>query len=202
MIEVFFATMNKDKIIKMQNRLKDLDIKIITPYDRNINIEIEENGKNVIENATLKAKAYFDKVNIPTIATDSSLYVEKFDVQPGLFVKRINGVPLDDDKLEEYYINQLNKVGGKSNAFYVTGIVLVQDENINSIEIKEDNFTFTSKKCEDKRNFDPLSRLEYDEKIKKYFCQLNENEMQERGYSFDKEARKFIKNNLIESNNN
>lgn len=38
MIEVFFATMNKDKIIKMQNRLKDLDIKIITPYDININI--------------------------------------------------------------------------------------------------------------------------------------------------------------------
>ena len=202
MIEVFFATMNKDKIIKMKNRLKDLDIKIITPYDRNINIEIEENGKNVIENATLKAKAYFDKVNIPTIATDSSLYVEKFDVQPGLFVKRINGVPLDDDKLEEYYINQLNKVGGMSNAFYVTGIVLVQDENINSIEIKEDNFTFTSKKCEDKRNFDTLSRLEYDEKIKKYFCQLNENEMQERGYRFDKEVRKFIKNNLIKLNNN
>ena len=125
MIEVFFATMNKDKIIKMKNRLKDLDVNIITPYDRNIKIEIEENGKNVIENATLKAKAYFDKVKIPTIATDSSLYVEKFDVQPGLFVKRINGVPLDDDKLEEYYINQLNKVGGKSNAFYVTGIVLV-----------------------------------------------------------------------------
>ena len=82
MIEVFFATMNKDKIIKMQNRLKDLDIKIITPYDININIEIEENGKNVIENATLKTKAYFDKVKIPTIATDSSLYVEKFDIQP------------------------------------------------------------------------------------------------------------------------
>ena len=202
MIEVFFATMNKDKIIKMKNRLKDLDIKIITPYDRNIKIEIEENGKNVIENATLKAKAYFDKVKIPTIATDSSLYVEKFDVQPGLFVKRINGVSLDDDNLEAYYINQLNKVGGKSNAFYVTGIVLVQDENINSIEIKEDNFTFTSKKCEDKRNFDTLSRLEYDEKIKKYFCQLNENEMQERGYRFDKEVRKFIKNNLIKLNNN
>lgn len=201
-MEVFFATMNKDKIIKMKNRLKDLDVNIITPYDRNIKIEIEENGKNVIENATLKAKAYFDKVKIPTIATDSSLYVEKFDIQPGLFVKRINGVSLDDDNLEAYYINQLNKVGGKSNAFYVTGIVLVQDENVKSIEIKEDNFTFTSKKCKDKRNFDTLSRLEYDEKLKKYFCQLNENEMQERGYRFDKEVRKFIKNNLIKLNNN
>ena len=100
MTEIFFATMNKDKIMKMKNRLKNLDIKIITPYDKNYNIEIQENGKSVIENATLKAKAYFDKTQIPTIATDSALYVEEFDIQPGLFVKRINGVTLEEDKLE------------------------------------------------------------------------------------------------------
>ena len=200
MIEVFFATMNKDKIMKMKNRLKDLDINLVTPYDISISIEIEENGENVIENATLKAKAYFDKIKIPTIATDSALYVEKFEVQPGLFVKRINGVTLDDEKLEEHYINELNKVGGKSNAFYVTGIVIVQCGKVDSIEIKEDNFTFTSKIYEGKRGLDPLGRLEYDDKIKKYFCQLNENEMDKRGYCFDIEAKKFIISKLINSN--
>ena len=197
MKEIFFATTNKDKIMKMKNRLKNLDIKIITPYDNNINIKIEENGKTVIENAKLKAKAYFDKIQIPTIATDSALYVEKFDSQPGLFVKRINGVTLNDDKLEEHYINELNKVGGKSKAFYITGIVLVQKEKVSSIEIKEEDFIFTSKVCEEKRNFDPLSRLEYDETLKKYFCQLNEIEIDKRGYKFDVEAKKFIKDNLI-----
>lgn len=197
MIEVFFATKNKDKIIKMRNRLKGLDIKVITPYDINVNIEIEENGSNVIENATLKARAYFDKIKIPTIATDSSLYVEKFDVQPGLFIKRINGVTLNDDELEEHYINELNKVGGTSKAFYVTGLVLVQDGKVNSIEIKEDEFIFTSNVCKHNRNYDPLSRLEYDEKIGKYFCELDEIEMDKRGYNFDKEAREFIKNNIM-----
>lgn len=197
MIEVFFATKNKDKIIKMRNRLKGLDIKVITPYDINVNIEIEENGSNVIENATLKARAYFDKIKFPTIATDSSLYVEKFDVQPGLFIKRINGVTLNDDELEEHYINELNKVGGTSKAFYVTGLVLVQDGKVNSIEIKEDEFIFTSNVCKHNRNYDPLSRLEYDEKIGKYFCELDEIEMDKRGYNFDKEAREFIKNNIM-----
>ena len=197
MIEVFFATKNKDKIIKMRNRLKGLDIKVITPYDINVNIEIEENGSNVIENATLKARAYFDKIKIPTIATDSSLYVEKFDVQPGLFIKRINGVTLNDDELEEHYINELNKVGGTSKAFYVTGLVLVQDGKVNSIEIKEDEFIFTSNLCKHNRNYDPLSRLEYDEKIGKYFCELDKIEMDKRGYNFDKEAREFIKNNIM-----
>lgn len=195
-MEVFFATKNKDKIIKMKNRLKELDIKVITPYDINVNIEIEENGSNVIENAALKAKAYFDKVKIPTLATDSSLYVEKFDVQPGLFIKRINGVTLNDDELEEHYINELNKVGGSSIAFYVTGLVLVQDDSVSSVEIKEDEFIFTSNVCQQKRNFDPLSRLEYDPKIGKYFCELDENEMEKRGYKFDKKARKFIENGL------
>ena len=197
MIEVFFATKNKDKIIKMRNRLKGLDIKVITPYDINVNIEIEENGSNVIENATLKARAYFDKIKIPTIATDSSLYVEKFDIQPGLFIKRINGVTLNDDELEEHYINELNKVGGTSRAFYVTGLVLVRDGKVNSIQIKEDEFIFTSNVCKNNRNYDPLSRLEYDEKIGKYFCELDETEMDKRGYNFDKEAREFIKNNIM-----
>ena len=197
MIEVFFATKNKDKIIKMRNRLKGLDIKVITPYDNNVNIEIEENGSNVIENATLKARAYFDKIKIPTIATDSSLYVEKFDIQPGLFIKRINGVTLNDDELEEHYINELNKVGGTSRAFYVTGLVLVRDGKVNSIQIKEDEFIFTSNVCKNNRNYDPLSRLEYDEKIGKYFCELDEIEMDKRGYNFDKEAREFIKNNIM-----
>ena len=197
MIEVFFATKNKDKIIKMRNRLKGLNIKVITPYDINVNIDIEENGSSVIENATLKARAYFDKIKIPTIATDSSLYVEKFDVQPGLFIKRINGVTLNDDELEEHYINELNKIGGTSKAFYVTGLVLVQDGKVNSIEIKEDEFIFTSNVCKHNRNYDPLSRLEYDEKIGKYFCELDEIEMDKRGYNFDKEAREFIKNNIM-----
>lgn len=197
MTEIFFATMNKDKIIKMKNRLKNLDIKIVTPYDNNLNLEIQENGKNVIENATLKAKAYFDKTKIPTIATDSALYVEKFDIQPGLFVKRINGVTLEEDKLEEHYIHELNKVGGTSKAYYITGIVLVQKNKISSIQIKEEDFIFTSRICEGERNFNPLSRLEYDEKIKKYFCQLNEIEIDKRGYRFDAEAKKFIEDALM-----
>lgn len=196
MTKLFFASKNKDKIIKMKNRLKNLPIKVLTPYDLDINIDIDENGTNVIENATLKAKAYCEKVKTPTVATDSSLYVEKFKHQPGLFVKRINGVELSEDDLEKHYINELNKIGGKSSAYYITGLVLVQNNNVNSIEIKEDDFIFTSDRCEDRRSYDPLSRLEYDIKMEKYFCQLTADEMDSRGYRFDKKVRDFIERNL------
>lgn len=192
MKELFFATENKDKILKMKNRLKDFNIKVLTPYDIDKYIDINENGSNVIENAMLKANAYYKIVRIPTVATDSSLYVEKFKQQPGLFIQRINGVKLNNIELEEYYINELNKIGGKSKAYYVTGVVLVQNDNVSSIEIKEDEFIFTSNRCEGERNYDPLSRLEYDEELKKYFCQLTVDELNARDYIFDEKAREFI----------
>ena len=196
MKELFFATKNKDKILKMKNRLRDLNLKIITPYDIDTDININENRKNVIENALLKAEEYYKIVKVPTVATDSSLYVEKFEHQPGLFIKRINGITLNDNELEKYYINELNKIGGKSKAYYVTGVVLVQNDNVSSIEIKEDEFIFTSNVCNEKRNDDPLSRLEYDEKLKKYFCELTVDELNARGYIFDEKTKNFIETKL------
>lgn len=134
---------------------------------------------------------------MPTIATDSSLYVEKFKNQPGLFVRRVNGISLSDNELENYYIDELNKVGGKSKAYYITGLVLVQKENIKSIEIKEDEFIFTSNLCLESRNADPLSRLEYDEMLNKYFCELTKEEVKAREYTFDKQVINFIMHNIL-----
>ena len=79
MKSLFFATRNKNKIENMEYRLRDYDIKLITPYDLNIDLDINENGKTVTENALIKAKAYYKKTNIPTIAGDSALFVEKFN---------------------------------------------------------------------------------------------------------------------------
>lgn len=75
----------------MKERIKGLDIEIISPKDLNIDIKVNEDGKNVIENAMIKAKAYYGITQIPTIAGDTALYIEKFEQQPGLYVHRING---------------------------------------------------------------------------------------------------------------
>ena len=57
MKKLFYATKNKFKVQSMKNRLNGFDIEIITPYDLNIDIDIEEDGNTVIENATKKAQA-------------------------------------------------------------------------------------------------------------------------------------------------
>ena len=162
-----------------------------------INISVNEDGDNVIQNAKIKAYAYYEKVNMPVIAGDSSLYVDKFENQPGLFVKRVNGNYLGDDDLENYYIEQLNKVGGFSKAHYVTGLVLISNNCCKSIEIREDDFLFTATKYDGVRSDDPLGRLEYDLELNKYFCCLNDEEINSRGYIFDIKVKEFIKNNLF-----
>ena len=196
MKSLFFATRNKNKIENMEYRLRDYDIKLITPYDLNIDLDINENGKTVTENALIKAKAYYKKTNITTIAGDSALFVEKFNNQPGLFVKRVNGKELNDDELENYYIRELEKVGGQSKTFYITGLAFIKDDKEYLQEIKEKSFIFKADRYKGEKSNDPLGRLEYDEESNKYFCEMNEYDKKERNFYFDKECVNFILNNI------
>lgn len=192
MKKLFYATGNKYKIQSMQARIKGLDIELITQKDLNIHIEIEECGKTVVENAVLKAKAYYDIVKMPTIAADTALYVEKFEKQPGLFVHRVNGKDLTQEETLKYYIEELKKIGGESIAYYNTGLALINNDKLYTKEIKEDEFTFTSKECDKPSKYDILSRIEYDKKLKKYICELTEEEVKNRNNTFNVQCIEFI----------
>ena len=196
MKKLFYATKNKFKIQSMKNRLNGLDIEIITPYDLNIDINIEEDGNTVTENATKKAQAYTKLVDMPIIAGDSALYIEKFKVQPGLHVRRINGKYLNDDELERYYSTELKKIGGESIAYYITGLALISKDKIHTIEIRENDFLMTSKIYNGERNNDALGRLEVDIKSNKYFCEITNIDKKNTDSNYDKKCVEFIKNNI------
>ena len=196
-MKVFYATSTPYKISNMKSRVQDMDIQIVTPYDYDFKVEILEDGKDVIDNARIKATAYSELVDMPVIATDSALFVDDFKVQPGLFVRRVPGKFLKDDDLEDYYAEQLKSIGGSSKAHYVTGLVLIKDGECKSIEVLEDEFLFTAKRYSGKKSEDPLGRLEFDEKLQKYFCELTEDEVESRGYVFDKQVKKFLQDSLF-----
>lgn len=188
---LFYATGNEYKVQSMKDRLKGLDIEIISPKDLNININVDENGKTVVENAMIKAKAYYNITQMPTIAGDTALYIEKFEEQPGLYVHRINKKELTIEETQDYYVEALKKVGGESEAYYYTGLVIIKDGEMYTKEIKEDPLVFTSKVCEKPPKYDGLSRIEYNLKLQKYVCELTEEESKNR--IFDVECVKFIK---------
>lgn len=78
-MDVLFATTNPAKIKKYKEKLMENGINLLTIKDINVNIQVEENGKNAVENAYIKAKAYYDTTKIPTIAMDDNLFIEGID---------------------------------------------------------------------------------------------------------------------------
>ena len=113
MIKVLFATGNESKAKRFSKGLQEKGIEVITLKDINTEIEVEENGKDAIENALIKARAYSKITNIPVFAMDDNLYLENVpkEKQPGMYVRRVNGKRLNDEEMIEHYSNLVKRYG-------------------------------------------------------------------------------------------
>lgn len=202
-MKLLFATGNELKYNLMKERLKPLnEIELITPKMMNIHINVIEDGNTPDENATKKAKQYYEIANIPVIAEDSGLYIDKFndDEQPGLFVKRVDGKEnLSDEKILEHYINKLNKYGGESLASYHTGVCLIDSEgNIYSDTIIESKFLLTTKKSNiTSVHGGILDCISYDIDSKKYFGERTLEEKNIHYKELDEKYRQLIKKYIL-----
>lgn len=79
MKKIFLATTNGGKIQRYKYLLESagVEAEIYTTKDFGLeNIEVAENGKTLAENAEIKARAYFGKVEMPIIGNDTGFYVE------------------------------------------------------------------------------------------------------------------------------
>jgi len=201
-MKLLYATSNNFKIYNMRRRLEGLPFEIITPKELDLNIKVEENGTTVVENAIKKAQEYYNKTKITTLAGDSSLYIENLskEKQPGLFVKRLNGKELSDEEMIEYYVNLLNSIGGDSISYYITGLALVTENGIFTIEIKEDEFILTPTISQNTNHKgDPLSVISIDPTTKKYYTEMTDDDFGNLGHNFDTKCIKFLETNLIKN---
>jgi len=73
----------------MKGLLADLPtLKLVTPAELSLNLDVEESGKDFAENAALKARAFAVTSGLPALADDSGLEVEVLDGAPGLYSNR------------------------------------------------------------------------------------------------------------------
>lgn len=94
-----------------------LDIDIKCPKDFDIDEEPIENGSSFIENATIKAKFYYDKFHLPTIGEDSGVCIDFYNGGPGIYSKRFLGHLSDRDKNDEI-LRQMEGVNNRKATFY------------------------------------------------------------------------------------
>ena len=126
------ATNNKGKLQEIKEILNRDDIYSLK--DKNINIEILEDGNTFLENAKKKAKTIYDLTKEEVIADDSGLCINCLDGYPGVNTHRFLGNATDIER-NEYLINKVNQYNDRSCKFicviiYYDGSKFIEAEGI------------------------------------------------------------------------
>ena len=188
-MKLLYGTGNLAKLSAMRNRLEQLDIELIGLNDMRaegkIVPKVIEDGNTPLENARLKAMAYYEAFQIPVFSCDSGLYFDNVldEVQPGVHVRNVNGKCLSDDEMIDYY-SGLVKVYGNLVARYRNAICFVMD-NTHIYEAMEpsmesEKFILTDKPHSTvrKEGF-PLDSISLDIKTNKYYYDLPEDKIEQ-----------------------
>ena len=197
-MKVLFATTNPAKVKRYASKLQDKGIEVVTLKDINLKLEIEEIGKNAIENAYLKAKAYFEATGIVTIGIDDNLFIEELseEKQPGTQVRRVNGKELTDEEMIQYYTNLVKENGGKITAKWVYGMVIYNGKEPKQYTWAKDHFYFVDKPCEKRNPGYPLDSISIMPEYNKYFVELTQEEKKSKTNN-DDNVIDFIVDSLV-----
>lgn len=188
-MKLLFGTGNQAKLSVMRSRLEKIGIELIGLNDlraegKNIP-EVIESGSSPLENARLKAMAYYRAFRMPVFSCDSGLYFDNVpdEIQPGVHVRNVNGRCLTDEEMLEYYAG-LARQYGDLVACYKNAICLVVDENRIYESMAEsmasEKFILTDKphSAIRKKGF-PLDSLSIDMKTNKYYYDLADDELEQ-----------------------
>ena len=201
MKNVLFATGNTSKSKRFSKGLQEKGIKVISLKDIDSEIEVEENGKNAIENALLKARAYAKIIDIPVFAMDDNLYLENVpeEKQPGMFVRRVNGKRLSDEEMIEHYSNLAREYGidGKLTCRWIYGIAVINNGIETTYTWSKDDFYMVDVPSNKIDPGYPLNTISINKKLNKYFTDITEEDKVELQED-ESDVVEFIANSIID----
>ena len=205
-MKILYGTTNGAKLDIMKPVAKSLGFEVYGLNELNKPLPaIDESGKSPLENACIKAHAYFDAFSVPVFSCDSGLYFDGIDdaLQPGTHVRRINGKELTDAEMTEYYANLAERHGGRLVARYRNAICFIVDANTSFSSMDEsltsEPFVITSVAHKKRVTGFPLDPLSIDIKTGKYYYDVGE---QYDRITVVDGLRKFFENALSEIHGN
>ena len=178
-MKILYGTTNKGKLQAMKTAVELLDIELIGLGDIDSELpSVNENGKTPLENAEIKARAYYEAFHIPVFSCDSGLYFDELqeEEQPGLHVRRIDGKELTDDEMIQYYASLAERHGGRLTGRYRNAIYFILDENHHyssmDISIATEPFILVTEPHSKRVEGFPLDSLSIDIETGKYYYDL------------------------------
>jgi inosine/xanthosine triphosphate pyrophosphatase family protein len=199
MKKILFATENESKSKRFKEGLLENNIEIITINDIEQKINVEENGKDAIENAIIKARAYSSITDLPVLAMDDNLYIDDIpdDKQPGMFVRRVNGKRLNDEEMIDYYSNLARVYGnnGKLTCRWVYGIAVICNGVEKTYTWSKEDFYIVDKPSDKMNPGYPLNTISINKKLNKYFTDITDDDKKSIKED-ESDVIKFISNNI------
>lgn len=202
-MKILFGTTNQAKLESMSRIVNSLGIEIVGLNDfKNVIPKIDESGNNPLENAIIKAKAYYKEYKMPVFSCDSGLYFDKLtdSLQPGTYIRRVNGKELSDEEMIEYYSNLSKKYNNELIGRYKNAISFIFDEYhiFNSMDesLMTEPFILTDNPHKKRVKGFPIDSISIDCCTKQYYYDLEYK-------SVDKSAiyrgfENFFKNAILE----
>lgn len=199
-MKILYGTTNNGKFESMKRITDSLGIKIIGLNDLKQPLpKVLESGNNPLENAQIKARAYYKAFSMPVFSCDSGLYFDGLDesLQPGIYVRRVNGKELSDEEMTDYYACLAKKHGNKLIGRYRNAIYFVVNETtyFSSMDktIETGPFILTDTPHKKRVKGFPLDSLSIDIDSGKYYYDMQKTVDQS---SIEKGFRAFFENAL------
>ncbi len=116
-MDVLFASHNKNKALEIKAMLENTNINLITLSDLGDLSLVPETGKTFTENALIKAKYFWKKYKMPTLADDSGLIVEVLGDKPGVYSARYSGSDATDLKNNKKLLEEMRGTNNRIGRF-------------------------------------------------------------------------------------
>ena len=104
-MKILYGTTNQAKLESMRRLTAPLGMEIVGLKELGLPIpQVEESGKDPLENARMKAQAYYEAFGMPVFSCDSGLYFDDLDdaEQPGVLIRRAGGHEMDDEEMGHF----------------------------------------------------------------------------------------------------
>ncbi len=177
MNQLLIGTTNPAKFNEYKDLLDSYDLEVISLYDFKID-EPDETGRDFEENAILKAKYYFQKTGIPTLADDGGFEIHALNGEPGVKSRRWLGRKTSDEDLIKTVYKKIKKVPEDQRQCRIRTVVAIASP-FGVVTSEGSVEGIIAEKPSDKRikGF-PFRSVMFFPNYGKYFTDLNKQEME------------------------
>jgi XTP/dITP diphosphohydrolase len=128
MMPLLYATTNPGKVMEVNKHLAPHGIVLVSPAQIGLDLEVDETGSTLEENATLKAQAYLQHApGRVVMADDTGIEIDALGGEPGIHVRRWKDrqTPMSDAAIIDYCLQRMHGIPpGQRQAQFRTVIAL------------------------------------------------------------------------------